>query len=240
MKKENKILGYVAAFLFLGGFFGAMILGSIGEIPYCITSLGVAVTVLGIQLAAGDLSLRKLYLWIVPIFGLMMIIMPLYYTQYMLKHAEDDAPTIGRIVIIAAILIFGLSGLALVYASVAEKIYIKKCCTQRVIAKCIGLDGKIFHSTKKVSPGSPRNPRVYAPTWEYEWNGEQYTYIAKDYSNVNVPSVGESYELFINPSKPEEPFERASSVRIGCFVMGILCIMSAVLILILMIFQYKQ
>lgn len=234
MKKENKILGYVAAFLFLGGFFGAIILGTMGEIPYCITSLGVAVTVLGILIAVGDLSLRKLYLWIVPIFGLMIIIAPLYYMQYMLKHTEIDAPSIGHIVIIAAIFIFGLSGLALLYASVAEKIYIKKCCTQRVLAKCIGLDRKIFHSINRVSPGSPRRPEVYAPTWEYEWNGEQYTYIAKDYSNVNVPSVGESYELFINPSKPEEPFERVSSVRIGSFVMGILCMMSAVLIVILM------
>lgn len=233
MKKGNSIIGYVATILFLGGFFGAIILGTIGEIPYCIASLGVAVTVLGILLAAGDLSLRKLYLWVVPILGLMMTITPLYYTQYMLKHAEIDAPTIERIVIIAAIFIFGLSGFALVYASVSEKIYIKKCCTQRVIAKCIGLDGKMINSIKRASAGYHR-PQVYAPTWEYEWNGEQYTYIAKDYSNVNVPSVGESYELFINPSKPEEPFERVSSVRIGCFIMGILCIMSAVLIVILM------
>lgn len=234
MKKGNSIVGYIAALLFLGGFFGAIILGSMGEIPYCIACIGVVVTVLGILIAAGDLSLRKLYLWVAPILGLMMIIAPLYYTQYILKHAEIDAPSIERIVIIAAIFIFGLSGIALVYASVSEKIYIKKCCTQRVIAKCISLDEKLFNSVKGVSATPVRKPRVYAPTWEYEWNGKQYTYIAKDYSNVNVPSVGESYELFINPSKPEEPFEQVSSVRIGCFVMGILCIMSAILIVILM------
>lgn len=235
MKKRNSIIGYVCTFLFLGGFLGAIILGAIGKIPYCIASLGMAVTVLGILIAAGDLSLRKLYLWVIPILGLMMIIMPLYYAQYMLKQTEIDAPSTNRIIIIAAIFIFGLSGFALVYASVSEKIYIKKCCTQRVIAKCIGLNGKMINSIKRASAGYPNRPQVYAPTWEYEWNGEQYTYTAKDYSNVNVPSVGESYELFINPSKPEEPFERASSVQIGCFLMGVLCIISAVLTVILML-----
>lgn len=103
----------------------------------------------------------------VPIGGLMMIILPLYYTQYMLKQAELNPPSTVRIIIIAAIFAFGLSGLALVYASA----------------------------------GSPNRPQVYAPTWEYEWNGEKYTYIAKDYANVNVPQPTEPH-FFIQRACP--------------------------------------
>lgn len=96
-----------------------------------------------------------------------MIILPLYYTQYMLKQAELNSPSTARIIIIAAIFAFGLSGLALVYASA----------------------------------GSPNRPQVYAPIWEYEWNGEKYAYIAKDYANVNVPQPTEP-RFFIRRACP--------------------------------------
>lgn len=233
MKKEgNGIVGYIVVVLFFVGFFGAIFLGIMGEIPYCIISLGVSVTILGGLFALGERSLRKAYLWLIPIIGMMMMITPLYYLKNVVENPETSITLKRTILIISAIIAFAILGIALCYASIAESIYIKNCCTQVVLAKCSDLERKRINSRRGSGFGYNK-PHVYVPTWEYEWNGTLYKYKDCNASNIMIPVVGESYELYINPQKPEEAFVRVSPVRTGQLCMGILCMIAAVVILVL-------
>lgn len=109
---------------------------------------------------------------------------------------------IGTGISLIGVLILILNGIAFNY--------LKKNCTEQVQAVCV---------YKKRKRGRQRNK--YAPVFEFQFRGNTY-YVAENYRIVFMPSIGSSYDLFINPHEPKEFY------RIGDFskvAVGILCML---------------
>lgn len=88
-------------------------------------------------------------------------------------------------------------------------------CTETVEALCINMKSHLSGS------GKGGRTRVYAPDWEYYFDGNTYVYQETSYSNMDVPTVGETYQLLLNPDKPDELYRPSAANRRFLFFMGL-------------------
>lgn len=98
-------------------------------------------------------------------------------------------------------LLFIIAGICILVIPRSLKKRNLKRCTHSVIAKCI--------SFSKISS---KSRTLYAPIWKYYFNGEFHTSCDEIYSNLELPNVGDTIELFINPKDPKDIYREDNSI----------------------------
>ena len=102
-------------------------------------------------------------------------------------------------------LIFAVIGIGIIVDSLRAKYHTKKVCTEPITAKCVDV------STNSTTVNG-RTTYKYVPTYEYEYDGVQYTSTA--YKTPEDRIIGDNYEILVNPNKPKEIYD-ATSVDAG-------------------------
>lgn len=85
-----------------------------------------------------------------------------------------------------------------------------------ITAVCRDLDSHISRSSKG------HRTRVYAPKWEYYYNGEIITIQSRTYSNIDVPEIGGEYDLLIDPKNPKKFYRPSMKILIFFLVFGVI------------------
>ncbi|MDE6531103.1 MAG: hypothetical protein K2K96_10100 [Lachnospiraceae bacterium] len=112
---------------------------------------------------------------------------------------------IGAGISLIGVLILILNGIAFNY--------LKKICTEQVQAVCV---------YKKRGVGRQRNK--YAPVFEFQFRDNTY-YVAENYRIDFMPSIGSSYDLFINPHEPKEFYRMGDFSRVAIRILCMLLIL---------------
>ena len=201
---------------FLAFFFimvAAMIITSfMGNITACIICFGILCIVVGIMgFFSEKPSLSRAPVLLVSVAGALAIIIPLAkkYIDANVDMSElqfNPAPAI-------VIGIFMIIGLCFLLIPTINYVY-KKTHYTPVMAVCKELD---MHYSRSKNGG---RTKVYAPTWEYYFEGEFITVKSNSYSNIDVPEVGAEYELYINPENPRKFYRPSIKLLIFFIIFG--------------------
>ena len=209
----NNLKSIFIVVIFVGGIIGAIIFHEI-EPRVSIICVGAIFFVIGLAvLFSQKLSLKSAPILLFPTIGALMIVIPA-----MLLIAENsdmlEIDFTERLAANCCVSVFVLVGIGLtVLPSVIHKSKMKKF-TVPTEAVCINLDVHISRSRKG------GKTITYAPTWEYDFNGNLYTFKESTYTNLSVPKIGAVYHLLVNPNEPSEIYRPVKSVRILLFVIG--------------------
>ena len=111
--------------------------------------------------------------------------------------------------------VFLLIGLAFIIIPTINYVH-KKTHYTPVMAVCKDLDARYSRSN------NGGRTKVYAPTWEYYFNGEFITVKSKEYSNIDVPTIVEEYELYIDNDNPEKFYRPSMKTLIFFIIFGII------------------
>lgn len=106
---------------------------------------------------------------------------------------------------------FAVVGLLLLVLNFISFHYFKTVCTEQVQGTCVYLKRKVEYQKG--------HERVqYAPVYEYQFRGNTYC-AAEEFSEGGVPSVGDRFDLYINPMAPTEFYRKEwrSKVKIVVF-----------------------
>lgn len=199
--------------VFIGGCVGAIIFHET-EPRISIICVGVIFFTIGmIVLLSQKMSLKNAPILLFPLIGLLMIIIPA-----MLLIAENsdllESDFVERLAINCAISVFALVGIGLiVFPPVIHKSKMK-IFTVPTEAVCVNLDIHVSRSRKG------GKTITYAPTWEYGYNGNMYTYKESTYTNFSVPKIGAVYQVLMNPDEPDKIYRPVKGVRVLLFVIG--------------------
>ncbi len=111
--------------------------------------------------------------------------------------------------------VFIIVGIGLMTIPTIVKIIKKKKTSFKVMGKVIDLEGAYEEGTK-----------VFAPVYEFYFNGKTYRVKSNVITNVGVPKIGEVLEIMIDPNNPEEFYveEQNKTLTIILFGMGILLV----------------
>lgn len=90
-----------------------------------------------------------------------------------------------------------------------------RLCTEPVEALCVDL---------KMRRGRKRR-MVFAPVWEYTYQGRYVRVVSNTASNTVVPQVGKTYTLYVNPEDPERFRTRVSNWLPFVIVSGLFMMM---------------
>lgn len=98
-------------------------------------------------------------------------------------------------------LLFTAAGIYNIFSSLRTKYHTKNVCTEYVSAKCVDI------STISTTING-KTTYKYVPTYEYEYDNENYTSSA--YKTPEQRTVGDNYEILVNPDKPKEIYDPTS------------------------------
>lgn len=200
--------------VFVGGCIGAIIFHET-EPRAMVICIGAIFFIFGLfVLFSQTLSLKSLPILLFPVVGALMIIIPA-----LMLYAENsdalDSETVNKLAVNCFMCIFTLVGIGLIAVPpIMHKIKMNMY-TMPIDAVCIDLDCRISrskHGGRTV---------LYAPSWEYEYNGNMYTYKESTYTNLNVPKVGAVYQMLMNPDEPGELYRPSKSVRTLLLIIGL-------------------
>lgn len=204
-KPGNKVLGIIVAIWFIGSIIASVYLSKHGQNDLMLAVFGQVFFFAGILTICtnlpsktvspngfGQRTVVKSGLFVGILFllvgggavagGLMW--------HYNVKAFMDNANTIIPAALCGLFAVVGLG----VMIGAAYKIYCRNnYITQTVLAKIVDIDS---HSSN--------NTRVYAPVYEYYFNGQNYREKTNYYSNVRNYEIGDVREIRINPNMPEE------------------------------------
>ena len=209
-KKTAENIKGIAFLIFFLSMMGAItVTASTGHTALCAVCFGLLFFVAGIfAFCSPKPSLKNAPALIFSVIGAGIIVLPLLvkYTDIEENIPDEIIPYI----VVSAFLIIGLCFLIFPTVSFVHK----KNTYTPVMAVCRELDMRWSRSKN----GGRR--RVYAPTWEYYFDGQYYTVKSNSYSNIDVPKEGEEYELLINPDEPEKFFRPSMKTLIFFWFFG--------------------
>ena len=200
--------------IFIAGFIGSIVFSKI-EPRATVICIGALFFIMGMAaLFSEKLSLKNLFVLIFPVVGAFMIVIPA-----LMIYAENsdnlDYEAIERFALNCVIGAFALVGIGfIVIPPVIHNKKMKKF-TISIEACCIDLDFRYSRSKHG------RSIKLYAPIWQYDYNGNMYTYKENTYTNVNVPQIREVRQLLLNPDEPSELYRPSAFVRIMLLIMGL-------------------
>lgn len=123
---------------------------------------------------------------------------------------------------------FMLVGLGLMFVPTIINIMKKKKTSLKISGKVMRLDEAMSDGIK-----------VYAPVYEYYFNGKNYQVEADMYSNLDVPNIGDVVDIRIDPNKPDKIYvdKGNKSMVIILFIMGIMFVFVSGISLYLFLFK---
>lgn len=210
----NTLKSIFIVIVFVGGCFGAIIFHKT-EPRAAVICIGAVFFFFGLFiLFSQKLSLKSIPILLFPLIGALMIIIP---ALMLIAENSDELESefVERLAINCFMSVFALVGIGLIAVPPIIHKQKMKIFTVPIEAVCIHLDCHISRSRKG------GKTITYAPTWEYNHNGNVYTYKESTYTNLNVPKVGVVYQLLMNPDEPEELYRPSRPVRILLLIIGL-------------------
>lgn len=210
----------VSIFMIVGIISGIVICFGAGMFAKWLALVGMGITFLSASVPEMYYELhtkkkRKVpFLSIFVLSGLLMFVGGL-----ILKFGSDDLHVAiynhSELLVGILLLVIGVG----IYAGVIfGKVTAAKYCTYPVMAKVADI---------RVSTDSDGD-RTYMPVYEFQFKGETHLIHNSTYSNIGVPKLGETREIFIDPENLDEYYEkkqqRGNSIFLfvlGAFFMGI-------------------
>lgn len=122
----------------------------------------------------------------------------------------------------AICLLFFMIGVLMIVLPIVRKRALLKVCTEVVSATCIYLD------EQESTDSDGDSTTLYAPTWEFRSGEKVYRISETSYSNMDVPKVGQIYELLVNPVNPNQIYRDQPFFTILLLIMGIIFIAASV------------
>lgn len=212
-KKKYTTKEYIQGGVFLVFFVSSLIAMSYfskRDSMMCLFIFGIYFLVFGLIAITQEQNLKKnLHLFLLLIVGLGIMIcsgISMWGKNFNLTMSKDSAP-------ILILCLFILVGAYMFFGTLLTIKGSKTRCTIAVSAKCIDLDKHDMIN----SNGS--HTTVYAPVFNYYYNGTSYNIKLNNYSNVDVPIVGEYKDIYINPDNSEDVYR--PSVKQNLIVLGI-------------------
>lgn len=83
----------------------------------------------------------------------------------------------------------------------------KSSCTESITAKVVRMEKHTSRSTTGKHRGTST---TYAPVFEYEYNGEKYTYVSSLATNPPEFSAGEQVTIWVDPDSPNKIYYKPS------------------------------
>ena len=222
----NTLKSIFVAIVFVGGLIGAIVFHKT-EPRATVICIGAIFLFFGLVVLFSQKPLLKnLPVLVFPVVGALMIIIP---ALLLIAENSDELESefVERFAVNSFVSIFVLVGIALIVLPPIIHKHKMEVFTVTIEAVCIHLDHHISRTRKG------RRTITYAPTWEYDYNGNMYTYKESTYTNLNVPKVGAVYELLINPDEPEELYRPIKSVRMLLLFMGLMFTAMGILALVM-------
>lgn len=102
-----------------------------------------------------------------------------------------------RLIAIAALLLFVMVGVCFLLIRIPKMIYAHKHLTEEIEAKVIYVE-----TSRSYGEDGPRT--VYAPVWEYTYNGKKYVQRHPVASSNCKYHMGNIYKIKINPDQPDQ------------------------------------
>lgn len=117
--------------------------------------------------------------------------------------------------------LFFIVGIALILIGTIGRIIKKTVCTYEIQAQCIAHRTRTFYSGGEDLSFHHRIRR-YSPIWQCTYNGKEYTSKSNIWSSMRPPDMQESYQIFINPSKPKQFYSPEFNDYFVWLLLGIL------------------
>ena len=212
--------GGLALLVFLGGIIGMVIASQVAPV-LCISVFGAMFAIFGFMAFRSNEKKYpedKMTALTFTLFGLAFFAAPLIlrhisnsdkYTAEQAKQYTGMAIGLISMVIGAAVVVLPL---------ISDKMK-RNRCTASVEAVCAEVLSKIA-SGSSGRRGHRHHHRVYAPVWEYFYDGRTIRKAESTYSNINVPQVGSTTELKINPDDPEDIYRKNGAAKVFVAIVG--------------------
>lgn len=114
---------------------------------------------------------------------------------------EDIRELVGALFPVLGVALFVFIGIGFLVAAFTKRRYSKAHMTHELEAKCVKIDSRISRN----SGGHEGHSRtVYAPVWEYYYNGQTYQNHHPVWSNICQYKLGDIKMIKINPEHPDE------------------------------------
>lgn len=218
-KSKHSLKDIIFSILFLLLFFSSII----GMVYFSKTKplmvlflFGMQMTIFSLIFLSKGINMANLWILLLLIVGITLILysgINLWGYKYNLKFPDEWIITL-------VLYLFALIGGGVIFSTIyTDKIKKARCCID-VIAICVDLD-----------KDSSDNRIVYSPIFNYAFKKVEYTVNLNHYSNVDVPIIGMSYEIYINPSNPEDIYRPSLKQYIIRIVLGTLFLFSGSAIL---------
>ena len=165
---------------------------------------------------AGKFDSSKIWIIIFPLIGLGCIggaLISLYGTEELKEQFYDILPMLG-------LGLFWIIGLGLIVLPIYTRKVKEKRCT-------LPVQGIIADLNRRWSRGSNgrRGHYVYAPVYEYFYNGVLYRQESNTYTNYENFEIGTEVTVFLNPSDPNDYYvKRSQTVTV---ILGIMFLVMA-------------
>jgi len=220
-KKQYTTKEYIQGAVFLVFFVSsliAMLYFSKRNTMMCVFIFGIYFFVFGLIAITKEKNMKeKLHLFSFLLVGLgIMICSGISMTgkNFNLNLSKDAVP-------ILILCLFMFIGVYMSFGTVQTIIGKKTRCTKVVSAKCIELDEQ--YRSNSDGPDTT----VYAPIFNYYYNGTLYNVKLDKYSNVDVPMVGDYEKIYINPYNPEDVYRPSVKQNLAVLVIGVGSIISS-------------
>jgi hypothetical protein len=220
-KKKYTTKEYIQGGVFLVFFVSsliAMLYFSKRNTMMCLFIFGIYFFVFGLIAITQEQNLKKnLHLFLLLIVGLGIMIcagISMWGKNFNITMSKDFVP-------ILILCLFILVGAYMVFGTLLINKGNKTRCTIDVRAKCIELDKHDMINSNGVYT------TVYAPVFNYYYNGTSYKIKLNNYSNVDVPVVGEYKNIYVNPDNSQDVYRPSIKQNLVVLVIGIGTIISS-------------
>lgn len=213
---KDTIFGMIFLIQFFFSFIGIIYFSKI-EPLMILFIFGIQFTIFGlIFLLKQGINMTNVWILLFPSVGITLLLysgINIWGYKYNLIFYDEWMITLG-------LSLFALAGLYVLFYTIYTDKLKKERCSIDVIAICIDLDKS--YASKHIT---------YSPIFKYIYKRVEHTANLNSYSNIDVPVVGMSYEIYINPSNPEDIYRPSLKQYITGIVLGSLFLFSGSAIL---------
>ena len=224
--KFGGLKGALFIIAFIGGMVG-MIIASQTNPVLCVSIFGAMFAMFGIAAMFGEKKRAedRLLAWSFTLGGLLAFVLPIIILGMKKsgRYTQQEYESYRNAIIGGAFALIGLMVMILPSLSSSMK---KRRCTLPVEATCVGHNSHLSSGGRRHHHHHHHHRhRVYAPIWEYYIDGRTIKKAETTYTNVNVPQVGSTREIMVNPDDPEDIYRKNGSAAFVTIFVGLVFVL---------------
>ena len=226
-RRSNPVLAVIFVLLFVTALI-LIVVFSKTNVAISVMIMGLIFMFIGTLGAINGLRSGNVVFLVFPLFGAGAFTI----SAFIAFGSEDIRRYATAIIPYAILALFSLAGLLLIVSRLLISSRKRRTCTEAVSARCI-MHKCHFDDN---DDNNSRRRLVICPVYEYYFDGMTYYAQEDDYSNVNVPELGERTELLINPCEPYDFFRPAALKNALYYILGAGFFLMPLAILMIMLF----